>query len=113
MILTIWEIESGSAELRGWVTYDHVKQKLLGVKPKNFDAGRLRALAGAMFQQHPQLPNQIRERAAFMSGPFAHFLAATVKPQPPLPKAPSGPKAGRNDPCPCGSGKKFKKCCLA
>ncbi|EEU9328680.1 TPA: SEC-C domain-containing protein, partial [Escherichia coli] len=19
---------------------------------------------------------------------------------------------GRNDPCPCGSGKKFKKCCL-
>lgn len=24
-----------------------------------------------------------------------------------------GPKAGRNDPCPCGSGKKFKKCCGA
>nr|WP_283777790.1 SEC-C metal-binding domain-containing protein [Sansalvadorimonas sp. 2012CJ34-2] len=23
-----------------------------------------------------------------------------------------GPKAGRNDPCPCGSGKKYKKCCL-
>ena len=22
-----------------------------------------------------------------------------------------GPKTGRNDPCPCGSGKKFKKCC--
>lgn len=22
-------------------------------------------------------------------------------------------KAGRNDPCPCGSGKKFKKCCEA
>jgi hypothetical protein len=22
-------------------------------------------------------------------------------------------KAGRNDPCPCGSGKKHKKCCLA
>lgn len=22
------------------------------------------------------------------------------------------PRAGRNDPCPCGSGKKFKKCCL-
>ena len=21
------------------------------------------------------------------------------------------PKTGRNDPCPCGSGKKFKKCC--
>ena len=23
-----------------------------------------------------------------------------------------GPKIGRNDPCPCGSGKKFKKCCI-
>ncbi|OEZ57731.1 UPF0149 family protein [Duganella sp. HH105] len=24
---------------------------------------------------------------------------------------PKGPKVGRNDPCPCGSGKKYKKCC--
>lgn len=23
-----------------------------------------------------------------------------------------GPKIGRNDPCPCGSGKKYKACCL-
>lgn len=23
----------------------------------------------------------------------------------------STPKVGRNDPCPCGSGKKYKKCC--
>lgn len=22
------------------------------------------------------------------------------------------PLVGRNDPCPCGSGKKYKKCCL-
>lgn len=27
-------------------------------------------------------------------------------------RAPDGTKIGRNDPCPCGSGKKFKKCCL-
>ena len=25
---------------------------------------------------------------------------------------PKAPKIGRNDPCPCGSGKKFKQCCL-
>ena len=24
----------------------------------------------------------------------------------------TGPKVGRNAPCPCGSGKKYKKCCL-
>ena len=29
---------------------------------------------------------------------------------PPKPKK-SKKKAGRNDPCPCGSGKKYKKCC--
>ncbi|GEM_PF-4136845 len=23
-----------------------------------------------------------------------------------------GPKIGRNDPCPCGSGKKYQRCCL-
>ncbi|MBK9609279.1 MAG: UPF0149 family protein [Betaproteobacteria bacterium] len=25
----------------------------------------------------------------------------------------TAPKVGRNDPCPCGSGKKYKKCCMA
>ena len=25
----------------------------------------------------------------------------------------AAPKIGRNEPCPCGSGKKFKKCCDA
>lgn len=24
---------------------------------------------------------------------------------------PLAPKVGRNDPCPCGSGQKFKRCC--
>ena len=27
------------------------------------------------------------------------------------PQRRSMPKIGRNDPCPCSSGKKFKKCC--
>jgi len=29
-----------------------------------------------------------------------------------LPLVRETPKVGRNDPCPCGSGKKYKKCCL-
>ncbi|MCX5711515.1 MAG: SEC-C metal-binding domain-containing protein, partial [Candidatus Omnitrophica bacterium] len=28
-----------------------------------------------------------------------------------VPQAHAGPKVGRNDPCPCGSNKKYKKCC--
>lgn len=32
-------------------------------------------------------------------------------PVPPKQVVRATPKTGRNDPCPCGSGKKFKKCC--
>ena len=34
---------------------------------------------------------------------------ARAAPRPPAP--PTGEKIGRNDPCYCGSGKKYKKCC--
>ncbi len=30
----------------------------------------------------------------------------------PRPVVRAGSKIGRNDPCPCGSGKKYKKCCM-
>jgi len=30
---------------------------------------------------------------------------------PPVFYAPPAAKVGRNEPCPCGSGKKYKKCC--
>jgi SEC-C motif-containing protein len=31
----------------------------------------------------------------------------------PAPTKSAAPKVGRNEPCPCGSGKKYKHCCLA
>ena len=33
-------------------------------------------------------------------------------PEPALPPRPKVERIGRNDPCPCGSGIKYKKCCL-
>ena len=30
---------------------------------------------------------------------------------PPVEPIATKPEPGRNDPCPCGSGKKYKKCC--
>ena len=35
---------------------------------------------------------------------------ATNRDETPRPPAASAPEVGRNDPCPCGSGKKYKKC---
>ncbi|MDR9437783.1 MAG: SEC-C metal-binding domain-containing protein [Thiohalophilus sp.] len=40
--------------------------------------------------------------------PFAFDANATFQ----QPWQRQSPKVGRNDPCPCGSGKKYKKCCL-
>ena len=36
-----------------------------------------------------------------------------ASPSPSEPAAPFRPRAGRNDPCPCGSGRKYKRCHLA
>jgi uncharacterized protein len=33
--------------------------------------------------------------------------------QPAFAPRPAAGRAGRNDPCPCGSGRKYKKCCAA
>jgi SEC-C motif-containing protein len=53
-----------------------------------------------------------RERATFrkVSGKWVFVDGQEVSP-PPVRR--DGPAVGRNDPCPCGSGKKYKKCCSA
>lgn len=45
---------------------------------------------------------------------FGGFKAPPVPktPEPPVPEPAEKKKVGRNAPCPCGSGKKYKKCCL-
>lgn len=42
----------------------------------------------------------------------AHWLSHRGDQHRPAQYLNAGPKVGRNDPCPCGSGKKYKKCCL-
>ncbi len=44
----------------------------------------------------------------------AYWLERRIEPDPLIsgPYHRDSPRVGRNDPCPCGSGKKFKKCCL-
>ncbi len=51
-------------------------------------------------------------RATPQSSRFSSFKPAAGPPQPQRTVTRQGDKVGRNDPCPCGSGKKYKKCCL-
>ncbi len=46
----------------------------------------------------------------YASEAFSNLMSSSVEKQQEL--AANSIKAGRNEPCPCGSGKKFKKCCM-
>ncbi|MGN1324764.1 MAG: SEC-C metal-binding domain-containing protein, partial [Candidatus Spyradenecus sp.] len=50
------------------------------------------------------------ERSLFkrVDGQWKFIDGELVKPKPIVNEQ---PRPGRNDPCPCGSGKKYKKCC--
>ncbi len=60
---------------------------------------------------HPEVAGLAGAAAAGSSGAVVDEVIEAVKSAPA--PAPAGPKVGRNDPCPCGSGKKYKKCCGA
>jgi preprotein translocase subunit SecA len=90
--------------------------------PKSSASTRLRA---AIVILSHALPSPAKERRATPTlpksaqGPVAQEPAAQnpeiMHKNAQLPQQPyrrPGPKTGRNDHCPCGSGKKFKQCCL-
>lgn len=58
---------------------------------------------------HPDAPNIARRRAAEEARLTQLQAEYYTRPQPPQPRV-APPKVGRNDPCYCGSGKKYKKC---
>ena len=75
----------------------------------SFSQSDLRELVG---DEWPEVVANLRAgvtgfRDYFRGETRAEFAA------PQAPHARRGPKVGRNDPCPCGSGRKHKKCCGA
>jgi SEC-C motif domain protein len=87
----------------------------LGLEIRKVEAGQAMDMTGhvtftARFRQNGQV-HALSERSEFrrIDGAW-HYCSGEVdvrsRPTPAMPP-------GRNDPCPCGSGKKFKKCCGA
>jgi len=62
----------------------------------------------ATYQKAGQIGTH-HERSSFARDSGSWFYTSGKNPQPPARRDPG--KVGRNKPCPCGSGKKYKKCC--
>lgn len=85
----------GVTRARAWQRYASTSPQREDVATM-FDRQQGRGSAAEPTPQHQELSDA--ERMAILNGP-----QPTVRRQ--------GPKVGRNDPCPCGSGAKSKKCC--
>ena len=59
----------------------------------------------------PDEPEDISE-VEYMLDPHAFKSQPRMRNSVSMTIAHESPKIGRNQPCPCGSGKKYKKCCL-
>lgn len=57
------------------------------------------------------IPQQHRERAKFIKEADDKWYYLDGEVEGHVTYKRDNPKVGRNDPCPCGSGKKYKKCC--
>ena len=79
----------------------------------------------ARLQRHYVMFKEKTDRRKYSGRPFEnpgrierneHFpffrSVSPLKPAEVKPAGPDRPKVGRNEPCPCGSGKKYKRCCL-
>jgi SEC-C motif-containing protein len=72
---------------------------------------RARYQAGGRMGAHHE-----RSRFRRLDGRWVYVDGESVRATPAPPSPPvvrSEPKTGRNEPCPCGSGKKYKRCCGA
>ena len=62
--------------------------------------------------EDPNAPASVRLRAAKLVIDNTNSENETQEPEPKQPSLRPAPKIGRNDYCPCGSGLKYKRCCL-
>ena len=106
-----------------YISINHETASLMFKLQPMDDAQRPRSVFSAIPQQeiHQEISGiQAPLQSNLMGGgdseqgsilPSRPVLTQSNVRQPSSTGGPSGPKAGRNDPCPCGSGKKYKKCC--
>ena len=79
-----------------------LQQDLTNPGVSRFDREELYAVLCELGAQGPEIEEA---RRAIAKKPFAAVRQGPIN-------VPPAPRIGRNDPCPCGSGKKYKHCCM-
>lgn len=104
--------------LGNWPALPEEQERSLEVIRLHGSDDLLPQLASLSLPEHQQSvaevgPAALRLHAHFLAqrGPSTAPIAAPTL-TPVTPPVRATPKIGRNDPCPCSSGKKFKQCCL-
>ncbi len=90
---------------------DHLKEvvveQLFKVRATREEAAPVRTALAPPAPRRPLWQEGRGDSPDVAGTPVAGRPAARIEP-----RTTDGQKIGRNDPCPCGSGKKYKKCCL-
>jgi hypothetical protein len=94
--------------------YDYRSQASQELMPARAGMPATGTLLAALKAAYPSLGRQLELHHRIMRSLYArHYLGGRSTQQPRLnaPVPATSRKVDRNGPCPCGSGKKFKKCC--
>lgn len=89
--------------------YDYRTGRVKTVARPAFKYPRLKRLIAAMKGAHPTFDADVEKRHNTLKDLYRRALTKAEKDAVPFVR--QSAKIGRNDPCPCGSGKKYKKCC--
>ena len=106
--LIFLEAEDRVVNTLGILSVDIVKWKIENSEPEKLTHRELRVLLKEFKEKYPYIKNELFNRRQRIRKAMAEVLM----PGPVLQSPFTQKKIGRNDPCPCGSGKKYKKCCL-
>jgi hypothetical protein len=106
--------------------YEYKRDRLKTVKKPAGDQPSLRVLLRTAKETYPEFDSVVMKRRRQLRALFVRALSKEFEPPFDAPEAETevpeattpvsrrtSAKVGRNDPCPCGSGKKYKKCCGA
>ncbi len=90
------------------VSLNYRKKKWALIEKFSFPV-TLETVRSSIEDQLPEIYKQLKRRHIKLKIIYAHCKKKNYSPKEKL----QLPEVGRNAPCPCGSGKKYKKCCLS